>query len=106
RLERFFAGGAHAVRGCAGTRGDDLRDRRPLEADGDLVVDGDSPGEAVADELGVARPAQLLAVVVRAGAPAEEAEPVPHSLEPRAERVGDAGFEPADRARAPPRQHD
>src|SRR5207244_1338216 len=62
--------------------------------------------EVARDELGVTRAASLLAVVVRTGAAGEEAEPVAHPLELRAERVGDAGLEPADRTGAPPGEDD
>ena len=52
------------------------------------------------------RAPQLLAVVVRARAARQEPEPVAQALELRAERIGHAGFEPADHPRAPAAQDD
>ena len=65
------------------------------------VVAGDPGREAVAYEARVHRPAALLAVVVRARAARQEAEPVAHPGELRPERVGHAGLEPADHPGAP-----
>src|SRR3954467_10091526 len=70
------------------------------------VVERDPRREAVLHELPVDRPSELLAVVVRARAPGQEAEPGAEPRELWAERVRDACFEPADHPCAPTRQHD
>ena len=54
-------------------------------ANGDVVVDCDTRGEPAPHELAVARPAQLLTVVVWARAAGEEAKAVAHALELRTE---------------------
>ena len=80
---------------------DDLVKLRADEVEGGAVVRRVSGRESVRDELAVHGPAPILAVVVRARASRQEAEPVPHPFELRPERVGDARLEPADHPRAP-----
>src|SRR5207248_4103685 len=104
-VERSLAAAIDPVCRSSRTNGNDLRELGAAEAQPDAVVCGDSRRKAVVDELAVARPAAFLAVVVRARAPGEEAEPVSHPFQLRAERVGDAGLEPADHSRAPAGHH-
>src|SRR6185312_925183 len=107
RLERLLARGRDPVGTGAGARANHLRQLGAVEAQRDQVVGGQPRREALlADEPRVDRPTLALAVVVRAGAAGQEAEPVAHPFELRAERVGHAGLEPADHPGAPAGQHD
>ena len=91
----------HAVRRRPGGRRHDLAQLGAVEHETDAVVGRVARREAIADEPPVHRAPPLLAVVVRAGAPGKEAEPVAHPGELGPERVGHAGLEPADHPRAP-----
>src|SRR5581483_10280758 len=111
RLEHAHVEGRLAARVDAVDAGALARRERRVQLGADVVnarevVGGDAGREAFADELRVAGPPQLLAVVVRAGAARQEAESVPHALELRAERVGHPGLEPADHPGAPAGEHD
>ena len=70
------------------------------------VVERDPGGEAFAHEPLVDGTTQHLAVVMRARAARQKPEAVAHPGEPRPERVGHAGFEPADHPRAPAAEED
>src|SRR5262245_55081079 len=104
-FERDLAVGVEAIRGRSVASGDDLRRLSAVEAHGYVVGDPDPRRQPGAHEFRVARPPALLVVVVRARAARQEAEAVePGEL--RAEGVGDAGLEPADRAGAPAGEDD
>src|SRR5512133_261646 len=83
------------VRRRLGTARDDLVQLRADKVQADAVVGSEALGESSLDQLVVARPAALLAVVVRARAAGQPAEAV-HPVELRTERVGDGRLEPAD----------
>src|SRR3954454_11162314 len=104
-VESLLAVTRHPVRRCPRPARDDLRDLRTRVPDGNTIIGGDSLGEAAVDELAVPRAASLLPVVVRTGAPGEEAEAV-HALELRAERVGHPLLEPADHPGTRTPEHD
>jgi hypothetical protein len=105
RVERRLAVALDSIGRRPFPHAHDLRELRPGVVDADAVVGGNPRRKAVPDELRVHRPPAVLAVVVRARASREEAEPVAHPLQLRAERVRDARFEPADHPGTPPRQH-
>ena len=104
RRKRRLAVRADPVAGRALAHRPDLRKLRADEVQRGVVVCGVPGGEAVLHELPVDGAPPLLAVVVGAGAPREQAEAVAHPLELRAERVGHAGLEPADHSGAHARQ--
>jgi hypothetical protein len=74
----------------------------PSKWEGGVVVCGEAGWEhAVADEARIGRPTLGLAVVVRAEAAGEEAEPAAELAQAWPIRIGDGVLEPAVRARAP-----
>src|SRR4051794_34478729 len=83
RVERLLPAARDAVGRRAGAARDDLRELRADVVQAHAVVGGDPLREAALDQLAVARPAELLAVVVRARAPRQPTEAV-HPLELRA----------------------
>ena len=68
--------------------------------EGATVIESIAWGQAFGDELLKCGPAGGLAVIVGAGAAGEEAEAVSDRRERGTERIGNAGFEPADCAGA------
>jgi hypothetical protein len=100
RFDDLAAAQLHAVSAFTGRGRDGLSELRAVEHEPDVVLGGIARWKALPDELVVARTAELLAVVVRARAPRQEAQPVAHPKQIRTERVGHAGLEPADHARA------
>src|SRR5258706_3425603 len=64
-------------------------------------MEGDATGHSRGGLAVVYARAALLRVVVRAGAPRQEPEPIVERAELRRERVGDPGLEPADAAGRP-----
>src|SRR5581483_6742014 len=94
-VESLLAVARHPERRLARAARHDLGEIRTRVVEGYTVFRGDPLRKAVVDQLAVARPPPLFAVVMRARAPRQEAEAV-HPLELRAERIGHARLEPAD----------
>src|SRR5262249_60692687 len=87
RLDRRLAAALDTIRIRALSHAHGLLQLGSDEVETDSVVGRETRREVACDELLVDRAPALLAVVVRARAPGQEAEPVAHPLELRAERV-------------------
>src|SRR5512140_2518826 len=85
--ERVAAAALDPEGACPGEGGDHLAQIAALEQEPDAIVGGVAVRElARGHELRVARPAERLAVVVRAEAALEESQPILERREARAER--------------------
>jgi regulator of PEP synthase PpsR (kinase-PPPase family) len=99
-FEHSFAGGLDAIRGGAFARSNNLTKLGADVAKSDVVVGRNAGWQSFRHQTCEDGTAPLLAVVVRACAPRQEAEAL-HRRKLGTERIGDAVLEPADHSGAP-----